>query len=373
MKRFIVTFCASAALMGIGANVSASSGNRGGVTADLAELKTDATHDTIALVKGKFILFEKVRSSYEELDFLSNTNVRRIGAYLLELDTKKYPVEDWIKTLEKEYNGYAAQQNMAKVEPSLKGVRALVELTSKIEDEGEPMNMFQLSSWSSVGIDQQNFLGLYSMNCLKVLLHTNPAAYNAMTSMDKAFNNWKEAQRVLFINVMDCNGNASGSISSLYLSTYLKWLYSIRPMTSFYIALCDSDCELPAPTSIDMKKAIFNEYDLMIREIGSAKDYRTKEPIDLKSLVRKAKEAYGVYAEKADSFVKCLPHEKQEMLSRIIAGKNRQILINLKNRMLEFQESDMVEEDVFLLENADDNQIINFNNSDNDYWKCEFD
>lgn len=324
--------------------------------------------DTIALKQGHVIPLDSVAEYYQNLEFVKKDEARRIGAYMLALDTSRFAIEDWIVTLEAEYNSLGQSQNMPAVAPTREGTQALNKLIRKVQAFGENNATCQveMNGWAAVCQNQEDFLDLYSMHAFKVMLHTEPAKYRAMIDMDENFNRWAQAQLGLFEDLNFCLGNV-GSMYSMVYGYYSQYIYRLRPMTSFFSAISDPEFKLPAATTIDMPTAIPAEYKAMEEEVGTGTNCINEEPIDLKVSVRKACQAYEAYAKAADVFIKYLPEENQPALRQILGGKDRKIIISLKNRM-----QDAINGTSGLGENASDDQINKYHYPSTDYWKSEW-
>lgn len=339
----------------------------GNKTAPQDSIVVEETCDTIALKEGKIIPFDSVAEYLDALEFVHNQQARRIGAYVMSLDTTRFPVEDWIVTLEAEYNAFAAEKKLPAIAPTREGTSALNKAIRMVERCGDDAFVqLEINYWAYACSGQEDFLDIYSMYAFKVMLHNEPAKYYAMTAMDNAFNKWADAQIELFTGINSCNGILGGTSSSMLITDYTQYVYRLRPMTSFFSAISDPEFKLPNPTEIDMQKAIIEEYGQIYEEVGVGTDMQSEEEVDLKKIAKNAKEAFTAYAEATEAFIKVLPEENQAALHQIVNGKYRKILVTLKNRLSEGLGG------ATLSENASDEKIQAYKHKNADYWKFDW-
>lgn len=336
--------------------------------------KADSTQieqvDTIALVQGKQIPYEELESYMESITY---PELRKLTDYVTQSITPEkkaqYGDEDWIFSTINAYNEYAKKAKIEPVDRTYAGVKRLVQLMKRASQQVGENCSCEMDIRMSMHFDacQEDFLDLYSIDCMKYMFHKDVKTYNAMMAMNDSFTKWADAQQAMFNDVFGLSlRQGSGSFAAEMMSAASSEIYHLRPMTSFYTALNNPEFKTPAPCSIDLDKAIEAEYAMIHEEVGSPALPVTGERVEQKPLVEGAQKAFKVYAEATDAFLATQPSEVKDKLLLIVNGKKRTILVRLKQR---YQET--VGEGSSITESSSDAQIEKYKNTNTEYWQLE--
>ena len=273
--------------------------------------------DTIALVEGTPIPESEIPAECRY--YVADDKYATLFSYYnyFKSESNDHPDEDWIATFEPLYNALASENGIGPVAPTRDGARNLIKTIRHINNEigHRDSDQSEINFYEAFFSAEEDFIDVYSMQCMKVAYHREPATYNAMTAMDDAFNAWADAHVKAYDAYNVANGLDDGSMYGEMLTGMHNFTYNLRPMTTFFSVLNDPDYEIPAADETDYLTLIPERYTTLATNTAGA-----KEALD------NASTTFTAYMTATDAFIKALPAENQDGLRRVVAFKNKRLL-----------------------------------------------